>query len=103
MFRSCHGALGVRYYFQATAEVAEALSAYFAIAFPKEYAKYKEAFDAGVWYLEDSGPWLGRVLVYKLQVKPHVDRSDGGPTAIFNVGQYTGGELYMPDLNLKLQ
>ena len=79
------------------------LDAYFAIAFPEEHAKYREAFAAGVWLREDSGPWLGRAIVYKLQVKPHQDALDGGPTAIFNVGQYKGGELYIPCLGLKFQ
>jgi hypothetical protein len=103
MFRGCYAALGVRWYFRATAPIAEVLSSYFKVAFPTEYAQYKKAFDAGVWYTEDPGPWLGRAVVYKLQVEVHQDKSDGGPTAIFNVGGYTGGELYLPDLGLKLQ
>jgi hypothetical protein len=77
------------------------LSAYFAVAFPEEHKKYQQAFKAGVWLSEDPGPWLGCAIVYKLQVDPHQDKSDGGPTAIFNVGQYTGGDLYLTSLGLK--
>ena len=94
-------ALAVRWYFRATAEVAQTLGAYFSVAFPAEYEKYRRAFDAGVWLTEDPGPWLGRAIVYKLQVEHHQDKSDGGPTAIFNIGQYTGGELYLTSLGLK--
>jgi hypothetical protein len=101
MCRGSHSSLAVKWYFQATAEVAEILSAYFAIAFPQEYQKYRQAFQAGIWHTEDPGPWLGRAIIYKLQVLQHQDRLDGGPTAIFNVGQYTGGNLYLPMLGLK--
>jgi hypothetical protein len=103
MVKSCHAAMAVRYYFLATAKVASFLAAYFAVSFPEDYKRYKEAFDAGVWYMEDPGPWLGRAIVFKLQVLPHQDAQDGGPTAIFNVGQYTGGKLYFPGLGLKFQ
>jgi hypothetical protein len=103
MLKGSHAALAVRYYFQATAETAEFLKAYFTVAFPEEFPRYQKAFEAGVWINEDPGPWLGRAIVYKLQVEAHQDRSDGGPTAIFNVGQYTGGELCLPDLEIKLQ
>jgi hypothetical protein len=86
MVKGSHAAMAVRYYYMATAEVALVLESYFAAAFPTEHAQYKEAFAAGVWLTEDPGPWLGRAIVYKLQVRPHQDRLDGGPTAIFNVG-----------------
>jgi hypothetical protein len=103
MLRNCHAAVAVKYYLKATAPIGEILGAYFAKAWPDEYERYREAFEAGVWYREDPGPWLGRAIVYKLQVKPHQDRSDGGPTAIFNVGNYSGGHLYFTDLGIKLQ
>ena len=101
MIRECHAALAVKYYYTVTHDVSELLGTYFSVAFPEEHARYREAFDAGVWHLEDPGPWLGRALVYKLQVKPHRDALDGGPTAMFNVGQYEGGRLYYPCLDLK--
>ena len=103
MCKGSYASLAVNYYFRATANIASFLGAYFEVAFPEEYIRYKNAFAAGVWLPEDPGPWLGRAIVYKLQVKPHQDRKDGGPTAIFNVGQYTGGELYFPDLHLKFR
>jgi hypothetical protein len=48
--------------------------------------------------MEDPGPWLGRVIVYKLQVLMHKDKRDGGPAAIFNVGNYKGGGIVLPQL-----
>jgi hypothetical protein len=71
MTKGSYAALAVKYYYRATRNVALLLGEYFSAAFPDEYTKYKEAFDAGVWNLEDPGPWLGRALVYKLQVRPH--------------------------------
>jgi len=32
----------------------------FEAAFPQYYAKYREAFDASVWFTDDPGPFLGR-------------------------------------------
>ncbi|KAG2045640.1 hypothetical protein BDR06DRAFT_1015446 [Suillus hirtellus] len=74
----------------------------FKASFPKEYARYEAAFKAGRRVREDSGPWLGWVHVWKLQIVPHHDGLDAGPTAIFNMGNYEGGEAYLTDLKLKL-
>lgn len=95
--------MATRYYFIASKEVAIFLDALFKVAFPKEHKRYAEAFKAGRWECSDPGPWLGRAIVWKLQVLPHRDGLDGGPTAIWNMGIYTGGELYLPDLGLKLR
>lgn len=78
------------------------LAAYFAALYPKYYRKYKAAFDAGVWIKQDPGPFIGRVIVWKLQVSLHQDRSDAGPTAAFPNGMYEGGEFYAPELDAKL-
>jgi hypothetical protein len=66
--------------------------------FPEEYEKYKEAFDAGVWIEQDPGPWLGRVIVYKLQVALHADKHDDGPTASFPAGYFEGGNMQVPQM-----
>jgi hypothetical protein len=64
---------------------------------------YRAAFDAGVWFTDDPGPFLGRAVIYKLQGRLHKDRYDVGPSVSFPVGQFTGGEMLFPQLNLKLQ
>ncbi|KAK6984723.1 hypothetical protein R3P38DRAFT_3375015 [Favolaschia claudopus] len=76
--------------FQATQEVAIYLSCMFEVASPEYYLKYSAAFKAGVC----PGPWIGRAIVYKLQVMEHVDGLDDGPTASFCVGDFEGGEMY---------
>ena len=69
---------------------------------PDYYQRYREAFEAGQWIESDPGPWLGRAIVYKLQVALHKDKQDVGPTASFPVGYFTGGEMLLPQLNAKL-
>ncbi|KAG6905514.1 hypothetical protein DXG01_002283 [Tephrocybe rancida] len=82
--------------------MAKRLAAMFEVAFPEYYAKYKVAFDAGVWEADDPGPWLGRAVIWKMQVLPHRDGLDQGPAATFPMGYYSGGEMYFTDLGLKL-
>ncbi len=94
--------MAVRHYLEGTQNLALILAEAFRVAFPDYYSKYQKAFDAGVWYDEDPGPWLGRAIVWKLQVRPHVDGLDDGPTAAFNCGSYDDGPMYLPDLGLKL-
>ncbi|KAJ7786968.1 hypothetical protein B0H14DRAFT_2956151 [Mycena olivaceomarginata] len=101
-FRGCQAALAVRYYYRATREVAIYLSCMFEVAYPEYHAKYTKAFKAGVWEPADPGPWIGRAIVYKLQVSEHVDGLDDGPTASFCVGDFEGGPMYLPDIGMKL-
>lgn len=69
--------------------------------FPDVYDKCQVAFDAGAWLSEDPGPWLGRAIVYKLQVDAHLDQKDMNPTASFPCGSFTGGEMQIPQLPAK--
>jgi hypothetical protein len=101
--RGSSAAMAVQWYFEATREIADLLSAYFKKAFPEYHKKYSEAFEAGRWSQVDPGPWLGRALVYKLQVLPHVDGLDNGPMACFSVGYFTGGDMHLSDLGLKFR
>ncbi|KAG1830810.1 hypothetical protein EV424DRAFT_1305306, partial [Suillus variegatus] len=103
MLRNASGTQAVEWYFQHTVELAIALDAMFKVSFPNDYEIYEEAFKAGRWIQADPGPWLGRAIVWKLQVLPHRDKLDAGPTAIFNLGRYEGGEAYFTDLKLKLK
>lgn len=67
------------------------------------YNQFAKAFRAGVWMTEDEGPWLGRALIYKLQGKLHVDKRDRGPTVTFPCGNYTGGEMIVPQFRGKFR
>ena len=103
MFKSCQGAMAIWTYYVATQQVAVILAGMFQAAFPEYYAKYRKAFFAGRWVPEDPGPWIGRAIVWKLQVGTHRDGLDEGPAACFPCGKYRGGNLCLPDLNAKLQ
>lgn len=91
-----------RWYMKATGDVARYLGTLFQATFPAYYEKYERAFKAGVWNMEDPGPWIARAIVYKLQVLLHQDGMDDGPTASFPMGYFTGGALYLPDIGTKL-
>lgn len=95
-------AQAVAWYMERTAKLAVALKEMFKAAFPEDFEIYQKAFNAGVWELADPGPWLGRAIVWKLNVLPHRDGQDGGPTAIFCLGHFSGGEAYLTDLKVKL-
>lgn len=103
MVKSCQGAMAIRTYYKATQKVSAQLAAMFMAAYPEYYTKYSKAFEAGVWVKEDKGPWIGRVIVWKLQVSLHRDGLDEGPALCFPCGDYKGGELCLPDLGAKLK
>ncbi|KIY62270.1 hypothetical protein CYLTODRAFT_361730, partial [Cylindrobasidium torrendii FP15055 ss-10] len=93
----------MRTYYAATQKVAAYLKELFRVAYPAEHARYEAAFQAGQWFAEDPGPWVGRALVFKLQVSVHRDGKDDGPAAIFCAGTFSGGEAIFPDLGVKLR
>lgn len=71
------------------------------------FTAYTKVFTAGHWFLEDPGPFLGHILVYKLQVHLHLDKNDAGPTTCFPVGTWKkdggGGCLLVPQPRAKFQ
>ncbi|KAJ6622388.1 hypothetical protein B0H10DRAFT_1678518, partial [Mycena sp. CBHHK59/15] len=85
-------------YFTITGELAIIVAACFKVLFPKYYDQYKEDFDRGVWDRTDPGPFLGRAVVFKLQVYVHQDGLDRGPTVSIPAGYYVGGAMHFPDL-----
>lgn len=88
----------VSWYYRATAPVVRILAAMFRTLLPDVFKRYHDAFEAGIWELDDPGPWLGRAIIYKLQTKLHRDQKDAGPTVGFPVNSYSGGSLQLPDL-----
>lgn len=68
---------------------------------PEAFKEYKAAFEAGRWYSEDPGPWLGRTVVFKLQLFLHFDPSEAGPTISFPYGYFTGGQMLFPGLSAR--
>lgn len=101
-----HGSLaslGVKKYYQLSGQAVQYLAACFKVAFPEYYKKYEVAFAVGQWSKSDPGPWIGQVIVWKLQVHAHEDGLDDGPTCAFPLGSFTGGRLYLPDLDLRFR
>ncbi|KAG6818863.1 hypothetical protein H0H93_000793 [Arthromyces matolae] len=99
--RSGRGMATIRNYYEATSTLAKVLGCYFEALFPEYYVKFQKAFEAGVWAREDPGPWLGRAVVYKLQVTFHKDQRDFGPVASFPIGYFLGGDMIVPALKVK--
>jgi hypothetical protein len=83
--------------------VALLLAVIFKELFPEDYKEHKKAFDAGVWFEEDPGPWLGRAIIYKLDGLIHIDRNDRTPTVSFPCGLFVGGEMMIPQLEAKFR
>jgi len=70
---------------------------------PKEYAELRKSSDAGRWYVDDdAGCTLGLATVYKLQVGLHLDEGDWELCITVCGGNFHGGHLYLPDLNMCL-
>lgn len=86
-------------YFAITRELAIIVAECFKVLFPKHYDQYKEDFERGVWDRTDPGPFLGRAVVFKLQVYLHQDGLDRGPTVSISAGYYAGGAMHFPDLD----
>ncbi|KAF8870294.1 hypothetical protein BD779DRAFT_1479054 [Infundibulicybe gibba] len=84
--------------------IARSLGVMFSVLMPEVFKTYEKAFAAGIWEAADPGPWIGRAIVYKLQVELHRDKREGcGPTASFGAGNYEGGCMVIPQLNAKLR
>lgn len=90
-------------FFSLTEEAAVVVGAWFKAIFPEDYERYRRAFVAGQWFAQDPGPFLGRAVVFKLQVGDHRDAADGGPSATFGAGHFTGGEMNFTDLETLLE
>ena len=83
-------------------QIIRLLDEMFRVSFPEFYKKHKKAFEAGKWFADAPGPWLGMAVVYKLQTEIHLDETDAvAPVAIFCCGQFTEGYLELPDLNMR--
>lgn len=101
MLQSCKGFGQVLHYFSETEEIAVIIGEMFRATFPEEYVEYEAAFTAGRWVVQDPGPFMARCVVYKLDTALHYDDNDVGPTAVFVVGDFTGGRMDFPQLKCK--
>lgn len=92
-----------RQYLQANSMQAKYLNHLLKATVPAIHAKLIRAAAAGRWFQElNDRPFLGMATVWKLQVGVHLDESDWELCVITCGGAFTGGHLYLPDLNLCL-
>lgn len=101
IFHSSSSGMACAAYYHLTAPVTLYIAALFEAFMPKVYEKYRRAFAAGVWVPGDSGPFLGRSIIYKLQGVLHTDGKDIGPSVSFPVGNFEGGAMCVPQLGSK--
>jgi len=93
----------VKQYLHATEAQAKYLDQLLQINAPKEYAILSRSAAAGRWYTDlDTGCFLGLATVWKCQVGVHLDKKDWELCVITCGGNYNGGHLYLPDLDLCL-
>ncbi|KAF5334147.1 hypothetical protein D9757_015416 [Collybiopsis confluens] len=89
-------------YYEETAALNAWLDELFKHEFPKHHAKFKKAHAAGRWSEVDPGPHLGRVIVWKLQSKDHIDDADACPTITYVLGgNYSGGYMDLKDIRTR--
>ena len=103
MTRTSSASQAVRRYFRATSALARYLAELFKVAFPDYYASYSKAFEAGRWEEQDPGPFLGRAIVFKLDIALHFDSGEDGPNACFGCGVYSGAHMDMPGINARFR
>lgn len=71
---------------------------------PEMYNILRGSANASRWYTElNAGCTVGLATVWKCQVAPHIDRHDWELCVIVCGGNYSGGHLYLPDLDLCLE
>lgn len=63
----------------------------------------ERSYKAGSVLDDFPAPYMTVALLYKLQVGLHCDKDDFGLSAMVNAGSYSGGNLIVPDLGLKLE
>ena len=85
-------------WYKTTWPLAIFLGELFEALFLEYYAKYKAAFDAGVWLIEDPGPFLMWAIVWKLNLLLHFNGKDRGPIITFPYGFFEGGIMKIPQL-----
>ncbi len=104
MCSSSQGLVSIAPFYILTSRVAWSIGQMLKCVWPDHFRQYDEAFKAGQFWEEDPGPFLGRAVVYKLQVDLHKDNHDAGPSACFPAGSWeSGGELLVPQLGAKFQ
>ncbi|KAJ7201413.1 hypothetical protein GGX14DRAFT_371243, partial [Mycena pura] len=88
----------VTHYFKVTNDYALVVGERFRGIFPDWHERYSKAFQAGCSLPgDDPGPFIGRAVIWKVQVLVHLDGLDAGPVATTPEGSFRGGGFIFPD------
>ena len=100
MVDTSSGATAVAAMYDATQNLEANVEAVIKVFFPNYYTNMKNVCEAGKIIQRPTGCHNGRAIVFKLPVLPHWDDTDFGVTVSFPAGKFTGGYLYIPQLDL---
>lgn len=81
------------------------ISSYLMCIDPDHWTACRKAILKGDISITQSGPMdiaAGRAIIMNLPTSNHVDKEDSRLSAMICLGNYTGGELVLPDLRLRL-
>ncbi|KAL0061138.1 hypothetical protein AAF712_012058 [Marasmius tenuissimus] len=94
-----------RHYYEGNATLEQCIESVIRVFFPEEHALMSKVREAGraISTEEGGGCYLGRALVFKLQLFNHVDKRDFGISTSFSAGRFTGGYLLIPQLKAKFR
>ncbi|KAK7433512.1 hypothetical protein VKT23_015167 [Stygiomarasmius scandens] len=94
--------IAIETWYESSVEVNDFLGAIFKKEFPEEYPRFLKAHKAARWRKSDPGPYVGKVVIWKLSGSPHIDQGDPCPTATFGLGCFEGGNMEILDIGVKL-
>ncbi|KAK0464270.1 uncharacterized protein EV420DRAFT_1637834 [Desarmillaria tabescens] len=95
-----HEELAAHQYYLVTDRQSAYLNVLMKCFFSTEYATLIRAAKAGWWVQGIQSCFLGLATVWKLQVDAHLDEKDYEVCVITCGGEFHGGELYLPDLDV---
>ena len=96
--------MATRRYLQATEQQASYLDKILERLEPSLWNRLKRTAKAGQWFQDtDQSCFLGLATIWKLQVDVHIDSKDFELCVMTCGGNFTGGRLYLPDLDLCLE
>ncbi|KAL0061160.1 hypothetical protein AAF712_012030 [Marasmius tenuissimus] len=92
-----------RHYYEANFTLERCIESAVQVFFPDLYPVLAHVREAGRAFQSsrEGGVYLGRAVVYKLQLFNHIDQKDCGISASFPAGHFVGGYLLIPQLGAK--
>ncbi|KAL0579851.1 hypothetical protein V5O48_002160 [Marasmius crinis-equi] len=92
-----------RHFYAANQTLDNCIAAAMEVFFPDNYIVARKVREAGRIIPGEGGVYLGRAVVFKLQLLLHRDQNDFGVSTSFPSGYYCGGYLIIPQLKAKFR